>query len=89
MSKLTGERLLISCREATYLISRNREKPVGIRAIFRLIIHLLICEYCRRFREQTKIIEKAAAGMESGHHLDDDEKRRMAEVVESEGGGRA
>ncbi len=83
MSEERGGRLIISCREATYLISRNREKPIGLRARFKLLIHLLICEYCRRFMKQTKVIEAQAKKLRSDDHLSDEEKKEMEDRLES------
>lgn len=83
MSQKSGEKLLISCREATYLISRNREKPIGLRARLKLLVHLIICEYCRRFMRQTRTIEIHARKLQSDGALTGEEKKEMEEKLES------
>jgi hypothetical protein len=77
--------LLISCRETTYLISRNREKSIGPHARLRLVIHLLVCEYCGRFRKQTRFLEYAVKKVKSDQRLTDEEKRQIERDLESGG----
>ncbi len=85
MAEPSSEKFLISCREATFLITRKREQPIGLRNRIRLIVHLLICEFCRRFSTQTRLIEKQARRIAFDGHLTLEEKRRLEKVIESGG----
>ena len=68
---------VIPCTQATYLISKKEEHALTLREWFQLLIHLIICEFCRRFLDQTKIISKAAGALVSREPLTAEEKRKM------------
>jgi len=68
---------IIPCTEATYLISKLEEHALTLRERFRLIVHLILCVFCRRFLEQTKIISKAAGGSIPEEKLSEQEKQKM------------
>ena len=76
---------MITCREATFLITRKRERPIGLRNSLRLIIHLLICEFCRRFSKQTRLIEKLGKKVRLDGRLTEEEKRGIEDRIESRG----
>jgi predicted anti-sigma-YlaC factor YlaD len=50
--------LHISCKKATYLISKNEEGKLSWLDRIRLRGHLTICSLCRKFEEQTKLIAR-------------------------------
>jgi hypothetical protein len=47
---------MLSCKQASQLISQSLEQPLAMRERFALKLHLLICRYCRRFRQQLQAI---------------------------------
>ena len=47
---------IIPCREATFLMSKREEDAITLRERIGLYVHLLVCEYCRRFFRQTRLI---------------------------------
>ncbi len=72
---------IIPCKEATFLISKRQENGISLRERYHLFIHLIVCEFCRRFRKQTDLIVREISGMQSGERLTPDEKRRMQDLL--------
>lgn len=50
---------MISCKEATYLISKKEEGKLTLAERLKLSIHLMLCSICRAFEKQSEFI---------GHH---------------------
>jgi hypothetical protein len=50
----------ITCKKATYLISKKEENRLSIVEWTRLQFHLAICSFCKQFQKQTTIIGKNA-----------------------------
>lgn len=44
---------IISCKEATYLVSLKEEGKLSIVKYLKLKLHLTICAFCKRFEIQT------------------------------------
>lgn len=83
--------LMISCDEATYIISKNQHEKIGIKKWIQLKIHLMMCVYCRRYEKQirliTKIINKIKSFPEtnsSEYKLTSTQKKSLKEIVENE-----
>ena len=72
---------IIPCTQATLLICKKEERALTLRERFQLIVHLIVCEFCRRFLGQTKIISKEAGGLVSEERLSEEEKRKMRESL--------
>jgi hypothetical protein len=72
---------IIPCRQATYLISKREGHALTLRERFQLLVHLIVCEFCRRFLEQTKIISKEAKRLASEEKLTQEEKRKIREAL--------
>ncbi len=47
---------MISCKEATYLVSLKEENKLSIIKSLKLNLHLAICILCKRFKLQTEQI---------------------------------
>lgn len=60
----------------------QRKRVLTLREKFQLLVHLIVCEFCRRFLEQTKIISREARSVVSAEGLTDDEKRKMPEALD-------
>jgi hypothetical protein len=54
-------KLLLSCKEATYLIEKKSVYPLTYTERCRLYIHIRMCVVCNIYQHQSKIIEKALA----------------------------
>ena len=74
---------IIPCTQATFLISKREESALTLREGFQLLIHLAICEFCRRFLKQMRLIERTVRKLVSTEHLTDDEKRQMESLLRS------
>jgi len=60
--KIKGK-IMISCHEATYLISKKQEDKLSLTEQMKLSLHLMYCKYCNRFAKQTKQITKSIKEM--------------------------
>ena len=47
---------MLSCKNASQIISQSLDRPLTIRERFALQLHLLICKYCKRFSQQLQTI---------------------------------
>lgn len=50
----------ITCKRATYLISKNEEHRLTLFEWIKLQLHLSVCSLCKRFQTQTKLIGENA-----------------------------
>jgi hypothetical protein len=51
--KLIKQFFMISCKEATYLVSLKEEGKLSFSKYLKLELHLAICILCKRFEIQT------------------------------------
>ena len=49
---------MLTCKEASHLLSEHQERPLGIRERMRLRIHLWICVNCSRFERQLAMLRQ-------------------------------
>lgn len=50
---------MLTCKDASHLISESQERKLGFRERMGLKFHLLMCVYCRRFDKQIAFVRKA------------------------------
>jgi hypothetical protein len=50
---------MLSCKDASQIISQSLERKLTTRERFNLKLHLLICKYCKRFSQQIHSISVA------------------------------
>jgi len=50
---------MISCKEATRLVSQGLDRKLGAWAGLRLRLHLAICDACSAFTKQMKFLRRA------------------------------
>lgn len=50
---------MLTCKDASHLISERQERPLGRRERLGLWLHLLICAYCRAFERQVAMLSRA------------------------------
>ena len=50
---------MLTCKDASHLISENQERPLGFRERWSLRMHLWICVSCRRFERQMTLLRQA------------------------------
>lgn len=49
---------MIGCKEATLLTIKDAERKTTIVEKLKLLFHLMMCEYCRRFKQQNKTMDE-------------------------------
>ncbi|TRX66160.1 zf-HC2 domain-containing protein [Carboxylicivirga sp. M1479] len=54
---------MITCKEATYLISKREQDVLSFAERLQLKFHLMMCKYCRRFAEQVHFLNDAILKM--------------------------
>jgi len=50
---------LISCKEASRALSQMQDGSVSLPLYFRIRLHLLWCEACKRFEQQLHFLHEA------------------------------
>jgi hypothetical protein len=61
---------MLTCKDASHLISERQERPLGLRERWGLWLHLLICKYCRRFERQVAMLSRALRELGRRHAAD-------------------
>lgn len=51
--------MMLSCKEATHLVSQGLDRRLGLAERVRLRLHLAICDGCSNFRKQMAFLRKA------------------------------
>jgi len=83
---------MLSCKQASQLISQSLDRRISLRERISLRLHLVVCDFCRRFNQQLNQMLSAARVQrhEIEHdehiHLPDDAKQRIANALESDRG---
>lgn len=52
---------LVTCREASRLLSQREEHPLALADRIKLRLHLSVCVACTRFARQLVVIQRAMA----------------------------
>jgi hypothetical protein len=50
---------MLTCKDASHLISERLERPLGVRERWALRLHLWLCANCRRFERQMTLLRQA------------------------------
>jgi hypothetical protein len=74
--------LMINCKEATLLIEKKQEKQISVLDRIKLLLHLMICELCRRFQKQSKLISDSASHIETHHTLTKEQEEKLKGIIE-------
>jgi len=48
--------IIISCKKATYLLSKKEAQHLSFSEKVKLRLHLFVCSFCRLFEKQSKLI---------------------------------
>ena len=78
--------LNISCKKATYLLSKKEANQLSWLEKIQLHGHLTICQLCRRFDEQSRIITQNAPNLSQfvDVHLSEASKEKMKKEIREE-----
>jgi hypothetical protein len=53
-----------ACKRAAELIARSLETPLTWRQRLALALHLCVCNMCRRFRRQLRLVQRAGRSLD-------------------------
>jgi hypothetical protein len=55
--------MLLTCKEATRLVSQGLDRKLGFGERLMLRVHLAVCDGCTNFRNQVLSLRKAVSGL--------------------------
>ena len=76
-------KILISCRQATEFISKNEEKKLTLSERIQLLIHLIICEFCKLFYKQNDFIINNVKEVSIEVDLLKQEQEEMTRIIDN------
>lgn len=74
--------LMVSCKKATFLLSKKEENKLSWLDGIRLKSHMLMCELCRRFEKQSEFIAKHAHQENQPEALSQECKENIKKVLQ-------
>jgi hypothetical protein len=83
---------MLNCKDVTRLISESMDHPLPVRQRVGMRLHLLLCDFCARYRRQLRLLRDAArrlAALEEGppdrpgFALSPEARERMRKALES------
>lgn len=83
------KKTIFDCKQATLLSIKKEQGAITFPERIKLRYHLLFCDPCRRFIDQSKKIDDAGRALDQqmlAHppfRLSDDTRERMKKIVES------
>mgnify|MGYP001102779299 FL=1 len=83
-NSINKKKLLISCKEATMLSVQKAKITLSFTDRMRLFIHLLICQYCRLFDKQIKMIDTILSTWNTNKKLTNDQKTALQAIIDKE-----
>ena len=63
---------MLTCKDASHLISESQERPLGFRERWSLRMHLWLCRNCRRFERQMALLRQALRLLGKRAEIDED-----------------
>ncbi|MDZ4070196.1 MAG: hypothetical protein U1C70_00105 [Sediminibacterium sp.] len=72
---------IISCKKATYLVSKKEEGKLNWIESIQLRSHMAICSLCRLFEQQSKFISKQAKHLHGEASLSEDQKKKIEQAL--------
>lgn len=75
--------IYLSCKKATFLISKKEEGKLTPVEKLQLKMHLGICDFCTRFEKQTKFFSKNSIHLHDHTHatLSDQKKEEIKSLL--------
>jgi hypothetical protein len=80
---------MLSCKQASQLISQSLDRPLKLNERFELRFHLIICKYCKRFSQQVQALRVALKELvntienNNAIEMPASAKNRIADLVEA------
>lgn len=82
MKKFMMKYLMISCKEATFLMAKKEEGRLSFAEKFKLSIHTSMCSLCKRFEKQTSRIGKESKHVHAEDNLPVIAKEKIERLVD-------
>ena len=79
-----SKKIMITCKEATMLSVQKAEISLSLSDRIRLFVHFLVCQYCRLFNKQSKMIDKLLSNWKTDKKLTTDQKTSLQSIIEKE-----
>ena len=76
-----NQKFMITCKEATMIVVKKAEIKVTLSDRIRLFVHLLICQYCRLFEKQHRVINKIISSWTTKQKLTSEQKNKLKEEI--------
>ena len=82
---------MLSCHQATFLVSKKQETKLTIRESIQLNVHLMMCDMCSLWKIQTdsltEIIRKESGKLEDGAaSLTEIQIQKLTDVIDQNNG---
>lgn len=80
---------MLSCKQASQIISQSLDRPLAMRERFALNLHLFICKYCKKFSQHMQCLRVAIKQMTNSIENDNtiemplEAKKRIANLAEA------
>lgn len=71
---------MLTCREASHLVSQNQDRPLSFNERLGLRIHLWMCVNCRRFERQIGLMRRLLRQSARSAENEDTETQLSAEA---------
>lgn len=75
---------MISCKKASYLVSKKEENRLSWWGSWQLRAHLGICSFCRKFEQQSGFIGRMAKQVTLHETLSPETKEKIQAALTSE-----
>jgi hypothetical protein len=74
--------LMLSCRDACFLMTRKQEGKLGAFNRIRLRMHTAMCALCKRFEVQTDLIASESKASEVAAQLSEETKSHIRRAIQ-------
>lgn len=82
MKKILIKYLMISCKEATFLMAKKEEGKLTLVERLKLSVHTSMCSICKNFEEQTAHIAKESRHVLADESLSEEAKENIEKTLE-------
>lgn len=72
---------MLNCYEASQLISQSLDRPLSFSERLQLKVHLLMCDACRRFKQQLNQLKQHLKALMQ--KVETDESLQLSQAVKS------
>lgn len=82
--------MLLNCKQTSQLVSQSLDRRLSLGERIAVRVHLCICKYCKRFRQQLLAMRHGLQRMttaieqDTQIHMPSETKTRIAKVLDTE-----